>query len=156
MKLFGTDIIKKDKGYFGIRRCAKCGELKEVNLLELEGVERFFYFFKKKYVTKRFLTCNTCNSIYEITDEQWAHYTPYLHNRLNKEQTKEVVETLDTINKSFVNNGTFIDITNEIYHPSIDSIYEQLIKKYGHKETLEELISVFFSNQLDEKNEVSN
>jgi len=149
MKFIGPDVVKNNKGYFGVRRCSKCNELKEVNLLELKGVVRFFFLPVKTYITKRYLVCNTCQSVYEITNEQWNYYSTYLHNRLDKKTTNNVLDTLTKINNTFVDNGTFIDITKEIYHPSIDSIYEELIKKYGHKETLEELISVFFSNELD-------
>ena len=31
-----------------------------------------------------------------------------------------------------------------ISHPALDDICDSLIKKYGHKENMEELISVFF------------
>ena len=98
--------------------------------------------------------CEKCQSVYEITDEQWKYYSTYLHKRLDKKTSDKVIETLDSINKTFVDKGTIIDITKEIYHPSIDSIYEQLIKKFGHKETLEELISVYFSNELDKRKEI--
>jgi len=154
MKFFGPDVVKKDNGYFGIRRCSGCGELKSVNLMTLQGVVRLFFIPIKTYITKRFLVCEKCQSVYEITDEQWKYYSTYLHKRLDKKTSDKVIETLDSINKTFVDKGTIIDITKEIYHPSIDSIYEQLIKKFGHKETLEELISVYFSNELDKRKEV--
>ena len=151
MKFFGPDVVKKNKGYFGVRKCSKCNTLMEVNLLELRGVVRLFFIPIKTYITKRFLVCNKCESVYEITNEQWNHYLTYIHNRLDKKTTNIVIDTLTKINDSFIDNGTYIDITKEIYHPSIDSIYEGLIKKYGHKETLEELISVFFSHELDKR-----
>lgn len=154
MKFFGPDVVKKDKGYFGIRRCSSCGELKSVNLMTLKGVVRFFYIPIKTYITKRYLVCEKCQSVYEVTEDQWKYYSTYLHNRLDKQTTNKVIETLDNINQHFLDNGTIIDIRKEIYHQSIDSIYEQLIKKYGHKETLEEVISVYFSNELDKRKEV--
>lgn len=154
MKFIGPDIHKVNKGYFGIRRCSTCNELKEVNLLEIKGVVRLFFIPVKTFITKRFLVCEKCQSVYEITDDQWKYYSTYLHKRFDKKTSKQVIETLDNINQTFVNKGTIIDITKEIYHPSIDSIYEQLIKKFGHKETLEELISVYFSNELDKHREV--
>lgn len=152
MKFIGADVIKVNKGYFGVRKCEVCGEIKSVDLLELKGVVRFFFIPIKTYVTKKYLICEKCTACFEITDEQWNYYQTYLHRRLDRKTTMEIVKKLDSINQSFINNGTLIDIEDEIYHPSLDSILDTLTKKYGHKETLQEIISVYFTHKKGAKN----
>ena len=147
MKAFGMDIIKKDSGYFGVRECSNCGKLVDVNLLELTGVERFLFLPVKTYVTKRYLKCIHCESLFTLSDEQWAHYKSYLNHRLSKKTTEEILDTLKQINSSYQEKGIFVDIDDTTYHPALDDICDILIKKYGHKENMEELISVYFIAQ---------
>ena len=146
MKIFGADIIKINKGFFGIRKCETCGELKNVNLLILKGVVRFFFFPIKTLITKKFLVCQKCEACYEITEDQWNYYSTYISNRLDQKTTEKVVQTLNDINKTFLNKGTIIDIDNEIYYPSLDNILISLAKKYGHEQSLQEIMSVYFSD----------
>ena len=151
MKIFGADIIKKEKGFFGVRKCSNCNELREVTYLELQGVERFFFIPVKKYITKRYLHCSKCESLYEITDEQWTHYSSYLHNRVDKDTTSKIIKDLESINTVLKDKGTIIDVEDKIYHESLDSICDTLIKKYGHKEAIEEIMSVYFLYQHDKQ-----
>ena len=147
MKLFGLDVVKKNRGYFGVRQCTQCGKLVDVNLLELTGIDRFLFIPVKKYITKRYLHCSKCESLYILTDEQWNHYSSYLNHRLSKKSTEEILKTLDDINKVYKEKGVIVDIDDKTYHPALDEICETLIKKYGHKENMEELISVYFIAQ---------
>lgn len=151
MKPFGLDIVKKDKGYFGVRQCTQCGGLKDVNLIELTGVDRFLFIPVKKHITKRYLYCSGCDGLFTLSDEQWNHYKSYLHHRLSKKDTEEVISTLSNINNIYKEQGVNIDIDDKVYHPALDDICESLIKKYGHKENMEELISVFFISAQQEK-----
>jgi hypothetical protein len=144
MKAFGLDVVKKDKGYFGVRQCSQCGGLVDVHLLELTGVDRFCFLPVKIHITKRYLHCSKCDALFTLSDEQWAHYKSYLHHRLSKKTTEEILTTLNNINKVYEEQGVRIDIDDKTYHPALDDICDNLIKKYGHKENMEELISVFF------------
>lgn len=151
MKCFGLDIIKNDKGFFGVRQCTNCSKLVDVNLIELTGVDRFLFMPVKKYITKRYLCCEKCQSLFTLTDEQWAHYKTYLNHRLNKKTTDEILSTLKNINKTYLENGVVVDIDNKVYHPALDEICDNLTKKYGHTKNLEEIISVFFISEYDNK-----
>jgi hypothetical protein len=151
MKIFGADIVKKEKGFFGVRKCSNCNELREVTYLELQGVERFFFIPVKKYITKRYLYCTKCKALYEITDEQWTHYLSYLDDRVDKNTTSMIIKDLEKINSTLLNKGTIIDVEDKIYHESLDTICDNLIKKYGHKETIEEIMSVYFIYQHDKQ-----
>lgn len=151
MKIFGADVVKKEKGFFGVRKCSNCNELVDVNYLELQGIERFLFIPVKKYITKRYLHCSKCQALYEITDEQWNHYSSYLHNRVDKNTTGEIIKTLEKINSSLLDNGTVIDVEDKLYHETLDLICDNLIKKYGHKENIEEIMSVYFLYEHDKQ-----
>ncbi len=150
MKAFGVDVVKKDRGFFGVRKCSQCGCLVDVNLVDLVGVERFLFIPVSKYMTKHYLHCSKCECLFSLTDEQWAHYQTYLHERLPKSTTDEIIKVLDNINKTYIENGVVIDIDNSIYHPALDDICDTLIKKYGHKESMEEIMSVYFIAKYDD------
>lgn len=152
MKAFGLDVVKKDKGFFGVRQCTQCGGIVDVNLLELTGVDRFLFIPVKKYVTKRYLSCTKCQSLFTLTDEQWNHYKTYLNHRLSKKTTDEILDKLKDINKTYLEKGIIVDIDDKVYHAALDEICDNLTKKYGHTKNLEEIISVFFISEYDKLN----
>lgn len=145
MVFIGDGIETRNLGYFGIRKCEVCNAFRDVDLIEVKNVFRFFFFPVKTYAIKRFLCCRKCSACFEINPKLWDFYQTYMNKRLNKKDTDDIISTLTKINNEFINQGTYIDIGDSIYHGSLDTIYSTLAKKYGESEYLEELISVYFS-----------
>ncbi len=146
MKFIGDSIETTNLGYFGIRQCEVCGGFRDVDLVEVKRVYRFFFFNVKTYGVKRFLCCKQCSACFEISPELWNFYQGYIHKRFNKKVTDEIVTMLEKINNDFVSHGTIIDLDDKVYHRSLDTIHEVLTQKYGHSEYLEELMSIYFSS----------
>lgn len=146
-KFIGKDVISVNKGYFGVRYCEECKKLQACDLVDLKAVYNFAFVPIKTYAVKRVLQCPTCKACFFISDDQWEHYLPYLHKRLNEKTTWEVFDKLDIINNSLLKQGVTIDIKNEKCFHSLDQIVDGLAKKYGHPETLSEIVSVYYSKK---------
>ena len=145
MKFFGLDVKTDEKGYFGIRRCTECKALRDVNLVEICGVERMFFVPVKKHACKRFLICTTCGAALEINNDLWNYYKTY--DRFDKSTTDKVVQTLQQIDSDLVDQNLNLKCEDKLSETSLNMIYEGLIKKYGNPNNLEELISVYFSKE---------
>jgi len=145
MKFFGLDVKTNEKGYFGVRRCTECKSLRDVNLVEITGVERMFFIPVKKLANKRFLICTTCGAALEINNDLWNYYNTY--NRFDKSTTDKVVETLQQIDSDLTDKNLSLKCDDKISQSSLNLIYDGLIKKFGNPNNLEELISVYFSKE---------
>lgn len=145
MKFFGLDIKTNEKGYFGVRRCTGCKTLRDVNLVEIYGVERVCFIPVKKLSSKRFLICTTCGAALEINNDLWNYYKTY--NRFDKTTTDRVVQTLEQIDNDLSKQNLDLRCEDKFSEPSLNMIYDGLIKKFGNPNNLEELISVYFSKE---------
>ena len=146
MKLFGTDVKKIEKGYFGIRKCENCKALKDVDLVEMQGKERIFCVPIKNLGSRRFLVCKDCGAAFEITEDLWNYYQQYEY-RFDKSTTDEVIRTLDEITKDLNSNNINLSFKDKSSEQSINLIYHNLCKKFNNPENISELISVYFSAQ---------
>lgn len=144
MKFIGTDVKKNNKGYFGVRKCQNCNKLQDVNLIELQGRECFFFIPYKNLQVKRFLICNTCGAGFEIDDDLWHYYSSYDY-RFDKTTTNEIVHTLTDIEKNLKANNVILNLEDGISEASINMIFDNLCEKYNNPKNVEELISVYFS-----------
>ena len=143
MKFFGLNIKTKEKGYFGVRRCTECNALRDVNLVEIYGTERMFFIPTKKLNVKRFLICTSCGAALEINNDLWNYYKTY--NRFDKPTTDKVVQTLKQIDVDLANKNVDLRCEDKTSQTSLNLIFNNLIKKFGNPNNLEELISVYFS-----------
>ena len=145
MKFLGTDIKTDEKGYFGVRRCTECNALKDVNLIEVHGIERVFFMPIKKLGLKRFLICSSCGAALEINNDLWNYYSTY--SRFDKPTTDQIVQTLKQIDLDLANQNLNLKTGTKESLSSLDMIYKNLIRKFGNPNNLEELISVYFSKE---------
>lgn len=144
MKLFGRDVLKKDFGYFGIRRCDVCKTLRDVDLLEITGVERFLGIKTKNLGVRRFLVCSKCGASFEINADLWNYYSRYAY-RFNKQTTDQVVAMLDGINGDLKQNNVILKLGDKTSLHSLNLIYHNLCKKFDNPDNIEEIMSVYFS-----------
>lgn len=145
MKFFGLDVKTNEKGYFGVRRCTECKALRDVNLVEINGVERVCFIPTKKLASKRFLICTTCGAALEINNDLWNYYKTY--NRFDKPTTDKVVQTLKQIDTDLTEQNLNLRCEDNLSQSSLNMIFNNLIKKFGNPNNLEELISVYFSKE---------
>lgn len=144
MKIFGRDVTETKKGYFGVRRCTICKALRDVNLLELKGVERFLFLPVKRLGIQRYLICEKCGAGLQINDDLWNYYKTYEY-RFTKETTDEIVKTLDKIAIDLKANHIELNYNDKSCENSLNMIYRNLCKQFSNPENVEELISVYFS-----------
>lgn len=145
MKFFGLNVKTEEKGYFGVRRCNNCKDIKDVKLMEVTGTENMFFIPIKKLGTKRFLICEKCGAALEINEDLWNFYKTY--DRFDKSTTDQVVQTLKQIDVNLNNSNVKLDCKDKFSENSINMIYDTLFKKFGNPNNLEELISVYFSKE---------
>ena len=145
MKFFGLDVKTSEKGYFGVRRCSECKSLRDVNLIEINGVERFFFMPRKTHPTKHFLICATCGAALEINKDLWHYYQTY--DRFDKQTTDQVVNTLQQIDSDLNSQNLNLKCEDKSSQTSLNLIFNNLTKKFGNPNNLEELISVYFSRE---------
>lgn len=144
MRFFGVDTSKKDNGYFGIRKCEVCGDLRDVNLIELTGTERFFGIPIKKLGIRRFLMCTSCGACFEINEDLWNYYCQYEY-RFDKSTTDEVIHTLKEINEDLKKNNIILKFEDKSSEHSINMIFHNLCRKFNNPENISEIMSVYFS-----------
>lgn len=144
MKFVGIEVKENDKGYFGIRRCELCKQLRDVKLIELYGQSYLFFIPIKKLNPKRFLVCEKCGACFEISEKLWNYYKEYYPRRFDKKTTDSVVAVLNQINSSLVENNVNIKITDPTCKNSLDMIYQNLCKTFGNQKNIEEIMSVYF------------
>lgn len=145
MKFFGKDVIQKDKGFFGVRRCTICDDvLRDVNLVELWVTTNVFFIPIKSWCEKRLLVCQKCGACMEINDELWKYYKTYLHKRFDKSVTHEIIGTLTNLENQMKNTGVNLSINSKTDEASINLIYNSLVEKYKTWQNVEEIVSVFY------------
>jgi len=144
MKFFGIDVKENSKGYFGVRYCQNCKKLMDVNLVELQGKECFFFVPIKQTPVKRFLVCNSCGAAFELDEDLWHYYSSYSY-RFDKSTTQEIVQTLQDIEKNLKENNVKLACEDKLSEASLNMIYKNLCEKYPNPQNVEELISVYFS-----------
>ena len=143
MRLFGLDIMQKNMGYFGVRRCTECGGLKDVEYVKLKAVFRVFGLPIPLKTLKRFLVCDKCGAAFEVSDELWDYYKTYYNKRFSKAKTDELLGILIKIDATVADNS--VDYKEKCYTTVLDMIYNSLIKKFPNGKNLEEVLSVYFS-----------
>lgn len=144
MKVFGVDVKQKNKGYFGIRKCEVCGGLRDVNLIEVSGCEKFLCVPIKKLGIRRFLMCTTCGACFEINEDLWNYYSQYKF-RFDKATTDQVISALNSISEDLAKNDICLKFEDKASQHSINMIFNNLCKKFNNPENLSEIISVYFS-----------
>ena len=144
MKFWGIDIKQKNNGYFGVRRCTNCNQIRDVELMELQGKKCVCFFPVKDLGTKRFLICSHCTAALEINDDLWEYYSKYDY-RFDKQTTDEIVDTLKNINNTLTSKEINLDFDSKDSQSALNLIYDKLCAKYNNPQNLEEIISVYFS-----------
>lgn len=144
MKFFGVDTKEKDLGYFGIRKCDVCEDFRDVNLIEVTGIDRFFAIPIKKLGTRRFLTCTKCGACFEINEDLWNYYCEYEY-RFDKQTTDQIFDTLKNIAHDLKEKNINLKFDDKASEHSINLIFNNLCKKFANPENVGEIMSVYFS-----------
>ena len=145
MKFIGTDVVTYEKGYFGVRRCGNCKDVRDVKLIEMCGKERLLFIPIKNIGKKRFLICEKCGAALEINDDLWNFYKSY--PRFDKDTTDEVLTTLKQIENNLNVSNVKLSCTDKLSENSLNMIYDSLNKRFNNPGNVEELISVYFSKE---------
>ena len=145
MKFFGKEIRELNKGYFGVRRCTICNdELRDVDLVEIYATSYFCFVPIRNTLLKRILVCSHCKAYMEIDNKLWNYYQTYYNERFNKSTTDNIINLLTSLSQQMEQNGVKLGIHDETAQQSLDLIHKTLSEKYGVRENIEEIITVFY------------